>query len=353
MKNWKAIVVVVIVFAVIVTILAINKKKLSADTSGGIDLTYYVSVENVVKKNLSMQLSLTGTVYANNDVNIMSETSGKVTAVYAKVGDYKQAGSVLLQVDDELKRAALMGAEATFEKAKKDYERFKVLFEQKSISDTQLDQVKVGAAMAEAQYIVAKRQLEDTKVKTPISGYVTNRPVDVGTMLQGSPQPTFVANVVDLSRVKVKLNLSETDAVILKVGDQVKVVADVYPGVQFSGRIESISSKADESHTYATEISIVNQSSHQLKAGMFVRVEFTSIKDRDVVVIPRESLVGSVKSPQVFVVENGAAKLKNIAIGTESGTEVQVVGGLNVGEVLIVNGQNNLVDNTKVEILKK
>ncbi len=95
MKNWKAIVSVVLVMAVIVTILAINKKKLAANTSGGIDITYYVTVENVAKKNLTSQLSLTGTIFANNDVNIMSETSGKVVAVYAKVGDYKQAGSVL------------------------------------------------------------------------------------------------------------------------------------------------------------------------------------------------------------------------------------------------------------------
>lgn len=353
MKNWKAIVVVVVVFAVIVTILAINKKKLAANTSGGIDITYYVSVENVAKKNLTSQLSITGTIYANNDVNIMSETSGKVVAVYAKVGDYKQAGSVLVQVDDELKKAAFMSAEANWEKAKKDYERFQKLSQEKSVTDSQIEQVKVGAAMAEANYIVAKRQLEDTKVKTPISGYVTMRNVDVGVMLQGAPQPTLVANVVDISRVKVKVNISETDAVILKTGDPVKVTADVYPGVVFSGRIESISNKSDEAHTYPTEISIVNQNAHQLKAGMFVRAEFSSMKDRDAIVVPRSALVGSVKNPQVFVVENGIAKLRNLTIGTESGTDIQVIGGLTVGEVLIVNGQNNLVDNTKVAILNK
>ncbi|MBI3123873.1 MAG: efflux RND transporter periplasmic adaptor subunit [Ignavibacteriales bacterium] len=352
MKNWKAIVSVVLVMAVIVTILAINKKKLSSKTSGGIEDAYYVSVETVVKKNLSSSLSITGTVNANNDVNVLSETSGRVVAVFAKVGDYKQAGSVLVQVDDELKKAALMSAEASYEKAKKDYERFKVLFEQKSISDTQLDQAKVGAAMAEAQYIVAKRQMEDTKVKTPISGYVTMRNVDIGTMLQGAPQPTLVANLVDISRLKVKLNVSETDAFILKTGDAVKVTTDVYPGATFAGRIESVSNKSDEAHTYAVEISVSNQSAHPLKAGMFARVEFTSLRDRDAIVIPRQALVGSVRNPQVFVVENSVAKLRNISIGTQAGTSVQVIGGLNEGEQIVVNGQNNIVDNTKVEILK-
>ena len=185
MKQWKSIVAVIVVLVIIISVLFMNKKKMAASASAGIKDSYYVTVVKAEKKNLSSTVSLTGTVVANNDVNIISETSGKVTAVFAKVGDYKQAGSVLVQVDDELKKAALLSAEANWEKAKKDFARYKTLFEQKSIPDAQYDQAKVGAAMAEAQYIVAKRQLEDTKIKTPISGYVTARNVDVGSMVMG------------------------------------------------------------------------------------------------------------------------------------------------------------------------
>lgn len=241
MKNWKAILGIVIVLGIIVTMLVINKNKLSAAKKGGIADNYYVTIEKVEKKNLSSNFSLTGTISANNDVNILSETAGRVTDVFVKVGDYKTAGTVLFQVDDELKKAALLSAEANYEKAKKDFERFKTLYQLKSVTDSQLDQVKVAAAMAEAQYIVAKRQLEDTKIKTPISGYVTVRNVDVGSMVQGAPQPTFVANVVDISKLKVKMNVSEADAFIVKTGDAVNVTTDVYPGVVFTGRIESVS----------------------------------------------------------------------------------------------------------------
>lgn len=351
MKNWKLILGLAISVIIIVTILVINKKKLAANTSGGIDVTYFVSVEKVAKKNLSTKLTMTGTIYANNDVNILSETSGRVVAVYAKVGDYKSANSVIVKVDDELRKAALMSAEANYEKAKKDYERFKTLYEDKSVSDNQLEQAKLAATLAESQYIVAKKQYEDTFIKTPISGYITARNVDVGSMVQGAPQPTFIANVVDLSSVKVKLNLSEIDAVRLKVGDVVKVTTDVYPDIIFSGRIESISNKADEAHTYPTEISIQNKLSHLLKAGMFARVEFNSSLGKEMIVIPREALVGSIKSPQVFVVKNGVARIRNLTLGLESGNFVQVINGLSEDELLIVSGQNNLEDNTKVKIL--
>ena len=353
MKNWKIIVGVVAIFVIIVAILVINKKKMSASTSGGVNVAYYVSVEKVTKRNLTENFTLTGTISAYNDVNIMSETSGKVTEIYVNAGDYKKAGSVLFQVDDELKKAAFMSAEANFEKAKKDYERFQDLYKQKSATDSQLDQAKLAAAMAEAQYITAKRQLEDTKIKTPISGYITSRNVDLGSMVQAAPQATLVANVVDISRVKVKLNISESDAFLFKVGDQVGVTTDVIPGVTFAGKIASISAKADEAHTYPVEIIVENQSAHQLRAGMFVRVEFKSLKDRDVYVISREALIGSIKDPKVYTVNNGIANLRTITVGNESGKWIQVLGGLSESETVVVNGQNNLVENAKVEIINK
>ncbi|MHB8929700.1 MAG: efflux RND transporter periplasmic adaptor subunit [Melioribacteraceae bacterium] len=314
MKRWKLIVSVVVVLAIIIAVLFMNKRKMAATTAGGIKDVYYVSVGKAEKKNLTESLNMVGTITANDDVNIISEAAGKITGVFTKVGDYKQAGSVLFQVDDELKKAALMSAEANYEKTKKDYERFQTLYQQKSVTDSQLDQAKLGAAMAEAQYIVAKRQLNDTQIKTPISGYITARYVDLGSMVQGAPQATMVANIVDISKLKVKLNLAESDAFLTKAGDAVSVTVDVYPGITFKGRVESVSSKGDDAHTYPVEISINNESAHPLKAGMFARVEFTSLKNRETIVIPRDALVGSVKEPQVFVVENGIAKLRNLTV---------------------------------------
>jgi RND family efflux transporter MFP subunit len=353
MKRWKLIVSVVVVLAIIIAVLFMNKRKMAATTAGGIKDVYYVSVGKAEKKNLTESLSMVGTINANDDVNIISEAAGKITGVFTKVGDYKQAGTVLFQVDDELRKAALMSAEANYEKAKKDYERFQVLAKQNSTSEAQLDQAKLGAAMAEAQFIIAKRQLNDTQIKTPISGYVTARYVDLGSIVQGAPQATLVANIVNISKLKVKLNLAESDAFLTKAGDAVTVTVDVYPGVTFKGRVESVSSKGDDAHTFPVEIVINNESTHPLKAGMFARVEFTSLKNRETIVIPRDALVGSVKEPQVFVVENGIAKLRNLTVGSESGIFVQVLQGLMEGETIVVNGQNNLVDNLKVEILNK
>ena len=352
MKNWKAITSVIVVLAVILAVLFMNKRKMAVSTANAIKDVYSVSVEKASKKVISESLSLVGTVSANNDVNIVSEAAGKITGVFVKVGDYKHAGSILFQVDDELKKAAFMSAEANYIKAKKDYERIQSLFSQKASTDSQLDAERLGAAVAEAQYITAKRQLNDTQIKTPISGYVTSRNIDLGSMVQGPSSGTLVANIVDISRVKVKLNVSEKDAFVLKTGDRVSVTTDVYSGVTFKGRIESIGAKGDDAHTYPIEITITNEQNHPLKAGMFARVEFTTLNNRNVIVIPRNALVGSIRNPQVFVVENGATKLRNLTVGNESGTSVEVLQGLMEGEDVVVSGQNNIEDNTKVTVLR-
>ncbi len=353
MKNWKSILALLVIVAVIVFVLIMNKRKMANAAAGGVNDVYYVTVQKAEKKDLSTSFSLTGTIVANNDVNILSETSGRVLKIFFDAGDYKPAGAVLAQVDDELKSAALTSAEANYEKSKKDFERIQNLFQQKSATEAQLDAAKLGYATAESQFIVARRQFEDTKIKTPIAGYITMRNIDVGSMVQGAPQPTLIANMVDISKLKVKLNVSEMYAFAIKKGDAVNITTDVYPGVTFTGRIESISSKSDEAHTFPVEITLANQSAHPLKAGIFARVDFNVSKQANYIVIPREAVVGSVKVPQVFVVENGIVKLRNITVGGEAGTLVQVLNGLNEGETVVVNGQNNLVDNLKVEILNK
>jgi RND family efflux transporter MFP subunit len=351
MRKTKYIIIALAVFVSVIVLLFYNKSKMQAQSQVKYQDKYYVSVAKVEKKNSSEILSLVGTVAANNDVNIISETSGRITNVYASVGDYKSAGSVIVQVDDELKEAAYKSASANYEKAKKDFERMQSLIETKSVTDAQFDAAKLAFVNAETQYTLAKRQLNDTKITTPISGYITFLPVDLGSYVASGPNAALIANIVDISRLKVKVNVSEKDAVLLKRGDEVEITTDVYPGVSYAGKINSISAKGDDAHTYPVEISLPNKTDKPLKAGMFARVNFTSLGKSNVIAIPRESLIGSIRTPQVYVVENNVAKLRELTIGNQFETYVEVVKGLSEGEQIVTSGQNLIQNDTKVEIV--
>ncbi|MFI5251651.1 MAG: efflux RND transporter periplasmic adaptor subunit [Bacteroidota bacterium] len=348
-KKTKALLGLVAIIAVIIAILFYNKSKMAAQSDNQIINSCAVSIAEVKKDLVSNVNSLVGTVVANHDVAIAAEAAGKVVAVLAEVGDYKKKGDVLIQLDDELKQAALTIAEVTYNKAKKDLDRFESLATEHSVTDQQLETARWTFKSAEAQYITAKRQFEDTRIKTPISGVVTARNVDLGANVQTN---NIIANVVDLATLKVKVNVSETDAFNLRTGDAVDVTTDVYPGVVYPGKIQSISAKADEVHTYPAEIVLQNSSGRPLKAGMFARVNFRGAGRDSVLIVPRMALVGSAKNPQVYVVQNNIANLRSITIGSEIGTNLQVLSGVNPGEKIVVNGQVNLKDNTAVTIVQ-
>jgi RND family efflux transporter MFP subunit len=348
MKYKRAILALGVVIVVVVAFLLMRDTGTDPVTTSAISSDVPVSVVAVRKQKLASNISLAGTINASNDVNVLSETQGSVRKVHLKVGDIVKAGTVLVEVEDDIPRSNLTTAEISFQKAKRDFERSETLFQENSISRAQLDAGRLAMQAAENQLEIAQRQLENSKIKTPITGTVNARLVDVGTMVHpGMP----VANIVDITTLKVRVNVSEQEAFRLKPGDPVDISTDVYPGQKFQARVDNIASKSDEAHTYPVEIKLVNSARFPLRAGMFCRIAFTSITATDALAIPRVALVGSVKNAEVFVVRNGIAHLQQIVVGNQTNEYLEVLNGLSEGDIVVTSGQNNLVDKTRVLIV--
>jgi RND family efflux transporter MFP subunit len=341
----------VALLAVIVMTLMNNKAKSKAQADQSeLSTVLPVTATVVQKARLEEDVTLIGSILPNNEVVVLSETSGRIKSMNIRIGSSVSAGSVLCAVDDELRQAGLLSAQANYDKAKADFDRTEALFAEKAVAEAQMDGAKLGLKAAEAQLIIARRQLKDTKITAPISGQVTARSVDVGaTLAPGAP----VCTIVDISTLKVRLNVAEADVFKLAVGDQVRISVDVYPGVEFTGRVAGIAAKGDEAHTYPVEVAFPNSAKYPLRAGMFARAAFTTIERAAALAIPREALVGSVKDAAVFVVENGAtARLRKIVVGAENAGKLTITSGLNEGETIVVTGQNNLKDGANVSVVK-
>lgn len=341
-----------LLLAVIAAVLIYNKSKMNAKALPKPQDVYYVSVQPVAKSIINSNISSVGTITANNDVNIISETTGRVTEVFFNAGDFVAKGQVLAQVDDELRLAALQSAKAQYDKLKKDYERMVNLKESNSVTESQLENAKLALTNAETNLTITTRQYNDTKIKSPISGYITAKGIDVGYLLQSGPQATFIANVVDISRLKVKVNIPEKRAFYLKKGDKVEINSQIYPGVKFSGKISAVSVKGDDSHLYPVEISLENNPKYMLRSGMFCNVEFVTLSREEIVSIPRTALLGSIKTPQVFIIKNGNAKLVSLITGEQYGTNIEVLSGVQPGDQVVVDGQTLLKDGVSVKIVE-
>ena len=350
--NKRTIIIIVsfVVIAAVVGLLLHNRATL-AKGSAGVELSAYpVTVTTAQKETLEEVLTFTGTIAANNDVAIVAETSGRVKAIRAGVGDLKQAGSVLIEVDDEQATANCAAAEVAYEKAKRDLERYENLLKKNSISESQCEGVRLNCKAAEAQYISARRILRNTKITTPITGTVTSCTPDVGAMVQDK---ATVANVVDIAMLKVKVSVPEEDVFKLTVDEPAEITTEVYPGVIFTGTIHTIGSKADEAHTYPVEVILPNREDTPLKANMFGKVTLRPQYRKEALLLPRAALVGSVETPQVFVVNQSIAKLRNIAVGGVRGLNVEVLSGLTPADTVVLNGQYNLKDDAIVAVVRQ
>jgi RND family efflux transporter MFP subunit len=350
MKKVLYAVIPVLVLVGIVFILKSNKAKSDAKAKVPPPKALSVSVAKIGRQTVAQDLSLVGTIAANREVLVASETQGRVKGVGVKIGDRIGTGSIIVRVDDELKQAALANAQVNYDKAKADLDRYKMLQteSQGGVADIQVQTMYQTMKGAEAALTVARRQLRDTRITAPISGVVTARPVEIGSSLApGSP----VATIVDISVLKVKVNVPEEDVFKLHNGDRVLVTTDVYPGVDFNGSVSMIGAKADEAHTYPVEITVSNSSANPLRAGMFGRVQFISIPHKSALMVPREAVVGSIKKAQVYVVNNGIARLRDVVLGGEEGTLVEVISGLIEGDQVVVSGQNSLRDSVQVTVV--
>lgn len=349
MKRIIIIVIALVVLALIVFRLSINYRKVNANKNVSTDLAYVsVNVSPVSKLSINDSLRLTGYMEAYSEVEIASEAQGIITSLFAELGQEKSKGNVIATIDDKLKTLSVRKAKNLKVKLEKNFERSKNLFNGGSLTQQQLDDAQNLYEDAAIQLEQAEKELVNATIKSPLNGIIIKKYVDEGEYINiGSP----IVTIVDISRLKIKLNVSEVNVYQLKFGDKAIISTDVYPGVVFEGNISFISSQGDDSHNYPVEIEIPNNSKYPLKSGTFASVMIKLPVAVEALYIPRESLLGSITEASVYVAENNKAILKKIVVENGNDKYIRVISGLKEGEEVIVNGQINLSENKAIKIV--
>ena len=352
---------------VIITILAIgvslgaiayvltkNKKENEAKTAivAETNASVSVKVETVKTEEVSLDFSSNGTFKPIQELIVCAEKSGKVISVLVKEGDRVSVGQTLAIVRSDVINVEAQTAESAYQNALADYNRFDNAYKTGGVTKQQVDQARLGMVNAKARLTQARISVGDTRLKAPISGVINKRMIEPGSILAGMP-PSQMFEIVNVSKLKLKVTANEGQVAGLKLGNVINVTSNVYPGKIFSGKIIFVAPKADATLNFPVEIEISNNASNDLKAGMYGTAQFASNQQKqNLMVVPRNAFVGSVSSNQIFVNENGVAVLKNVTAGRIIGDKVEIVKGLNNGDQVVVTGQLNIVDGTKLEIIK-
>ena len=348
------IVVIAVSLGVIAYVLTNNKKENEAKTAVVAEKNAAVSVkvDTVKVEDVSLDFISNGNFEPVQELKFSAEKSGKITSVLVKEGDFVSVGQTLAIVRSDVINVNAQNANAIYQNAVADYNRFENAFKTGGVTKQQLDQAKLAMVNAKSQLTQANINVGDTRIKAPISGFINKKMIEVGSIVTGMPA-TELFEIVNVSKLKLNVSVNESQVASLKVGSPTKVKASVYPDKTFDGKITFIAAKADASLNFPVEIEIANNASKDLKAGMYGTAEFASQQQKQSLkIVPRNAFVGSVSSNQVFVVENGVAKLKTVTAGRILGDKVEILNGLNEGETVIVTGQINLQEGSAVEIIK-
>ena len=351
-KNILIIVVIVAALGVIAYTLMNNKKENEAKTAIVAEKNASVAVKVAIVKTeeITLDFSVNGNFAPLQELSFSAEKPGRVVRVLVDEGNRVRIGQTLAIVRSEQISADLQTAQASYQNALTDFGRFENAYKTGGVTKQQLDQAKLNLVASKSRLQQAKVNIGDTNIKATINGIVNKRYIEPGSVLGAGTQ---LFEIVNVSKLKLKVNVNETQVANLKVGTTTTVKATVFPDASFSGKISFIAPKADASLNFPVEIEITNNAANDLKAGMYGTAEFASNQQKQtLMIVPRNAFVGSVSSNEIFVVENGIAKLKIVTAGRILGGKVEILNGLSDGETVIVTGQINLQDGSKVDIIK-
>ncbi|MXV15345.1 efflux RND transporter periplasmic adaptor subunit [Hufsiella ginkgonis] len=352
-KVITIIIVIVVALGAIAYVLTNNKKKNEAKTAfiaegGG---AVAVRVATVEKKVVDLDFSANGNFIANQDLDFLSENAGRVSAVYVDEGATVRKGQVLARIDAEIINTDRETAEATYQNALKDEARYKSAFQTGGVTQQQLDQAVLATQNARLRLQASQRKVSDANIKSPINGVVNKRYIEVGAFV--TAQGTRLFELVDVSKLKLKVNVNESQVANLKIGDRIDIKSSVFPNERFSGKVSFIAAKADETLNFPIEIEVFNNTNNSLKAGMYGTAIFNFPGQAPGILVPRTSFVGSVSSNQVFVFDGATktSKLRKVVAGRILGESVEILDGLKEGEMVITSGQINLTDGSAVSVV--
>ncbi len=304
--------------------------------------TPLVSVVSASRQTVPQTEVYSSTVQANIVNNIAPQTSNRIVKLNVEVGDFVSAGEILAEMD----KASLRQAELKLKNDRQELERVKALLGEGGISQSDYDALQLAYEVSEASY---QNLLDNTVLRSPISGVVTARNYDKGDMYAMS-SPIYT--VQQITPVKILVGVSETDYTKVHKGDKVTVTADALPGRTFTGSVVRLYPVMDPaSHTFKVEVQIPN-GDRLVRPGMYVRAT-VNMGDNDSIVIPDSAVVKQQGSGQrlVYVIDaDNVVSIKIVTIGLHFGSSYEILSGLEEGDRVVTGGQSALKSGIKVEV---
>jgi RND family efflux transporter MFP subunit len=332
-----------------------------------------ISLIDVQKRNIPDLLQAVGTLRAEQTSTLAAQMMGNITEIRVHEGDRVQRGQVLAVIDESQPRAALdraiagnhatqqqlAAAETDLSLAESTLKRFQMLYERKSVSPQEFDEVRArqqaalarrdmaraDEAQAKAALAQAQTALSHTTIRAPFDAVVTEKKIDSGAL--ASPgMPLFT--VEDVRRYRLEAAVNESDLAYVRIGQSAPVLVDALGDSRLKGKVIEVVPAADPgSRSFLVKVELPSDS--RLRSGLFGHAEF-ACGQRQSVLVPRTAIVERGQLQGVFLVDQSKiAALHYITLGKPVNDEVEVLAGLQDGDRLVASPAGLELDGKQIE----
>jgi len=318
------------------------------EAKGGPGGSALLPVEAVVLKpqKLDNKLVVTGTVLANESLELRSEISGKITKIAFREGSKVNKGDVLIQINDE-EIVAQLQKQKHNQKLNEDNEfRQRKLLEKDAISQEEYDNAlnRLNTTVSDVRLLEA--QLAKTRISAPFAGTIGLRYVSEGAYL--SPN-TAIAMLYNNTPAKIEFAIPSRYSTLVSAGKEIyfKIEGDT---LRYKGEVYAIEPRIDQDTRTLRLRAVADNKNGRLLPGQFVELELILATFNNALLIPTEAVVPEQAGKKVFVLENGIVKEAKIETGIRTNTDLEVTSGLHAGDTVLTSGILQLKEGLKVQI---
>lgn len=363
MRVWttKGIWIVLGVWLVFFSCQSEKKKEVKEESTSGLTP---VKVIKVKKDRISEKLFYTGVIQPWEKINITPEIGGKIAKIYVEEGEKVKKGQLLAELETrslrlqmEQAKASLAVAKANFKDAQRNLERMERLVKEKAVSTQQYEKVKLaydsaGANLeqAKAAFRLAQYNLEVSQMKAPFNGVVASLNAEEGDvinpMMGGFSPQSGVLTLMDFSRIKINVDTSYQNVIRIHKGQSALLKVEGLEE-EVRGEVSMVGMTANpESKKFKVEIEAHNPDL-ELRPNTFGEVIIEISTRPQALVIPQKAIL---ENKYVFLAEDNRAKREEVVLGLQNSEMVEVVKGLQEGDLVIVEGNYGLVEGALIEI---
>ena len=342
---------------------------------GGFRPTMTVEATTTTRVDVAERVTVVGNLIGAVTVDVVPKVSGRIETVAVRLGDPVRRGQLLATLEDRELREQLRQTEASLEVSKatirqrdadlknsqSNLERSRNLFARNLIARQTLDDAEARYDAALAQVDLARAQatqssarleelrinLSNTRILSPVDGFVGSRGLDPGAFV--GTNSSFLS-VVDIHFVRLVANLVEKDVRRIVIDMPAQVAVDAYPGEVFKGRVARLAPVLDPAtRTAQMEVEVPNPDA-RLKPGMYARVQFVVAQRSNALTVPRNALVDIEGTRGVFLVDGKTARFKPVQTGIVDGEAVEIAEGLADDTTVVTLGSASLRDGDPIVV---